>query len=217
MRALLDAAARLFAEQSFARTTVEQIATEANVAVGTIYGNFGDKRGLYLAAVERAVELNEQYVLPVYEQGLSPAEEIAAAGGAYVRFYRDHPGQFRLLALPTLEPGDETGGEAAEAIKRRVDRMIERLARAIEEATAEGTVRDVPPLPAARVLVASLNGAVALNLLPGTMRVEGDELDEVVRTTFRLLAEGLAADPWRAPGGELSREAEEQIRDLTEG
>src|SRR5205807_494605 len=103
----------LFAEHGFAATTVEQIASEAGVAIGTIYGNFGDKLGLYLAAVDHALSLNDEYQLPLFKSDLSPAEKIAASGAAYVRFYAEHPLQFRLIQLPVLEPAEGPLPEAA--------------------------------------------------------------------------------------------------------
>lgn len=41
-----DAARRLFAEESYAATTVQQLASEAGVAVRTIYLTFGSKQGV---------------------------------------------------------------------------------------------------------------------------------------------------------------------------
>jgi AcrR family transcriptional regulator len=216
-RALLDAAGQLFAAHGFSGTTVEQIAREADVAVGTIYGNFGGKRGLYLAAVDRALELNEEYIAPVYDGGLSASEEVVAVGAAYVRFYREHPGQFRLLAMPPLEPGESPGPEAARAIRERVDRGLARLAGSIERAVAEGTLRPVPPLPAARFLMAALNGTVALNLLPGVLRVEGKDLEEVVRVAFRIIGEGIAAAPLRGPDAGLTPDTEALLGRLVSG
>jgi len=216
-RVLLDAAGRLFAERGFSRTTVERIAREADVAVGTIYGNFGGKRGLYLAAVDRALEIQERYVAAVYGAGLPPAEEVVAVGAAYVRFYREHPGQFRLLAMPPLEPDEAPGREAAEAIQRRVDLGMARMAQSIERAVAEGTIRPVPSLAAARFLMAALNGTVALNLLPGVLRVDGEELEDVVGVAFRTIAEGLASARWRGPDTGLSPEAERRLGRLVTG
>ncbi|MDX6698454.1 MAG: TetR/AcrR family transcriptional regulator [Solirubrobacteraceae bacterium] len=216
-RALLDAAGRLFADHGFAGTTVEHIAREADVAVGTIYGNFGGKRELYLAAVERALDLNEEYVAPVYASGMSASEEVIASGAAYLRFYREHPAQFRLLAMPPLEPGESAGAAAAEAIHERVDRALARMAGSIERAVAEGTIRPVPPLPAARFLMAALNGTVALNLLPGVLRVEGKDLEDVVRVAFRIVGEGIAAASLRGPDAGLAPGTEALLDRLLAG
>ena len=43
---VLDVARGLFAERGYAETTLDAIATEAEVALPTLYANFGSKRGL---------------------------------------------------------------------------------------------------------------------------------------------------------------------------
>jgi TetR/AcrR family transcriptional regulator len=214
-RALLDSAARLFAEQGFSPTTVEQIAADADVAIGSIYGNFGDKRGLYLAAVDRALEINDGYQLPIFESDLPAAQKLAASGAAYVRFYLEHPGQFRLVQVPILEPGEGPLPDAARAIQQRVDRIVELMAAAIEQAIGEEAMRPVPPLPAARFLWASLTGAVALNLRPGMLQIGVDQAVEVAQLGQLIIAEGLAGPGLRGPDGLLAPEARELLRSLT--
>lgn len=51
---LLAEAERLFREQGYAATTLEQIATAAEVTKGAIYGHFSSKEDLLLCAIEAA-------------------------------------------------------------------------------------------------------------------------------------------------------------------
>jgi TetR/AcrR family transcriptional regulator, mexJK operon transcriptional repressor len=53
-RAILDAAVAVFCEQGYARTSVDAIAAVAGVGKQTVYGHFGDKERLFLAAVDDA-------------------------------------------------------------------------------------------------------------------------------------------------------------------
>lgn len=55
---VLDAAATLFAEQGYAKTSLEQVAAAARVSKGTVYAHFEGKQALFLAAfvdLERAL------------------------------------------------------------------------------------------------------------------------------------------------------------------
>lgn len=54
-RAILDAAHQLFLENGYAATSIEAIATEAQVARQTVYDTFGDKTSLLYAVAERVV------------------------------------------------------------------------------------------------------------------------------------------------------------------
>ena len=49
---ILDAAMKLFSERGFERTTVDEIATRANVGKGTIYLYFENKEQIFFAVLE---------------------------------------------------------------------------------------------------------------------------------------------------------------------
>ena len=101
--AILDAAEAAFASNGYRRTRMEDVAERADVAVGSIYLHFGNKDGLYLALVERAVDLFARYMASAYRDEWSPLEEVLAAGDAYLRFHAEHPGAFRFLAFDGVE------------------------------------------------------------------------------------------------------------------
>lgn len=54
--AIIAAASDRFMKDGFAATSIEQVAANAGVSKVTIYNHFGDKRGLFTAAVERECE-----------------------------------------------------------------------------------------------------------------------------------------------------------------
>jgi AcrR family transcriptional regulator len=49
---MLDAAQRVFGDKGYASSTIEAIASEAGVAVDTVYARFGSKRGLLSALMD---------------------------------------------------------------------------------------------------------------------------------------------------------------------
>ncbi len=52
---LLDAAARVFARQGFAATTLDQVAEAAGYTKGAVYSNFESKSDLFVALIERRI------------------------------------------------------------------------------------------------------------------------------------------------------------------
>ena len=78
---VLVAAAELFAREGVANVTVDEIAAEAGVGVGTIYRGFGDKGGLVAAILdERECELQDRLLSgpPPLGPGAPPAARIMA-------------------------------------------------------------------------------------------------------------------------------------------
>lgn len=59
--AIVAAASKRFFDDGFAATSIEQVAADAGVSKVTIYNHFGDKSGLFTAAVERECEKMRGY------------------------------------------------------------------------------------------------------------------------------------------------------------
>ncbi|MBH9553203.1 TetR/AcrR family transcriptional regulator [Inhella gelatinilytica] len=66
---LLDAAARLFADQGFAETSTREICTAAGLNAGAIHYHFGDKDALYRAVLARPLEALHAGLLGAAGQG----------------------------------------------------------------------------------------------------------------------------------------------------
>lgn len=64
---VLDAAIRLFSENGWTATTLPMIATEAGVAIETIYSRFGSKKKLLRAAIDVAIA-GDQLPVPFVER-----------------------------------------------------------------------------------------------------------------------------------------------------
>ena len=194
---ILDAAEDCFTKHGFHGVTVEEIAEAADVAVGSIYVHFKSKEGLYLALIERAFEIEESYMTDVLDDALAPTEQLLAAGDAYLRFYLDHPGYFRMLVFPHLDarPPDDDLPDAARHLAARAEEQVGRIAAVIERGIATGVARAVDPYRAAKFLWGAWNGVIALNLRPDRLKLPDDELAAVLEEGRRMIVEGLALAP----------------------
>lgn len=192
---ILDAAETLFREHGFQATTIDQIAESADVSVGSVYFHFQTKAGLYLALVERALDINEVAMGKVAELGLdSPLERVLAAGDAYLSFHIEHPGAFQMTALRVLEPA--SGMHEAEArVAERVERIVLAVEADLQAAIDAGEVRpDVDAARAMRFLWGAWNGVIALSLRDDRLRIDHEELKATLELGKRIAIEGLRAD-----------------------
>ena len=84
--AILAAASDSFFDVGFAATSIEQVAADAGVSKVTIYNQFGDKRGLFAASVERECEKMRGYFsIDTLGEG-SIADRLTALGEAMFTF-----------------------------------------------------------------------------------------------------------------------------------
>jgi TetR/AcrR family transcriptional regulator len=190
--AILDAAERLFLTRGYEGTTIEQLSEEADVAIGSIYGHFGGKAGVYAALIDRALELDARYCDQGWASGTDPVGRLIGIGEGYLGFAREHPGYFRLFRFPPA--GGPTRGPASAATARVAERVrseVARMAGALREGVDQGTVRVVDPERAAVFLWAAWDGLIAAHVLPGNMGLTEREFEQVLALGREVLALGL--------------------------
>jgi len=96
-RELLEAGERVFVRNGYHATTVEEIASEAEFAVGTLYNFFKGKEDLYVHVIEKIAqnftEQFEQNVLSIED----PEQAIASLIELRLTHFEDHRGFFRIF------------------------------------------------------------------------------------------------------------------------
>jgi AcrR family transcriptional regulator len=86
---IMTAAARVFARRGVENATMEMIAREARVAVGTIYLHFASRDEVYLnLCAERGTQLGVGY-RAVIARGLKPLEEIRTLAQVYIEYLHE--------------------------------------------------------------------------------------------------------------------------------
>jgi AcrR family transcriptional regulator len=99
---ILEAARRLFAERGYAETTIEAIATEADVAVPTLYAAFQSKRGVLSALMGRLVS-GEAGGPPLLQTAGSRAVLAETDPRRALELFVDHLSQVQERVIPTYE------------------------------------------------------------------------------------------------------------------
>jgi TetR/AcrR family transcriptional regulator len=188
--AIRDAAERLFIGRGYSATTMEDLAEEADVAVGSIYAHFASKEGVYSALIERALELDKQYCDAGFDAGELPAERLFGLAEGYLRFAREHPGYFQLFRFPPPDrPGAELTPRATARVAQRIEDETARMTDEIQKMIDEGTGRAVDAESTARFLWAAWEGVICSYLGPGNMGLTGSEFEAVLdraRESFAL-------------------------------
>ncbi len=201
--AILDAAERAFSQTSFRAVRIEDVAEDADVSVGSIYSHFGNKDGLYLALVERAVELFSGYMQQAYQPQWSPLEQVMACGDSYLRFHLEHPGAFRFLAVEGPSPDAPVDPEQQARLAAGIDALIDEFSAKIQQAIDAGEAR--PGLDArlaGRFLWGAWNGTVALGLRADGLTLTETEIHDALQQAREIVLGGMESPGARRPDGE---------------
>ena len=126
---IVRAAVKLFSEEGFYTTTIQQIAREAGVSTGLIYQYFKDKDDVLFLALKLVLETYEHEIPPRLEGIKHPVERLCMALSAYC-FIVDGLKQATVLAYrstKSLRPDRRTLVKEDEL---RTNRLMEACVRA---------------------------------------------------------------------------------------
>ena len=158
-QAIIDAAIAAFFDVGFAACSIEGIAADAGVSKVTVYNHFGDKAGLFAAAVEaeceqmRGAMLPEIDDLPIRERLTKVAERMHAF------LFRPRMLAFERRLASEAERVPELGRIFLDAGPRR---MKAGLAAMLERARARGELDFPDPLIAAEQFAGMMKGMADL-------------------------------------------------------
>ncbi len=104
---ILATAKRIFAQNGFRRTKIDQLAEELNVGKGTIYRYFKDKKSLFLAVFEQGMaQLQEKFRANVHSI-TNPQIKVAAAVRTYFEFFENDRQLIEILMQVRSEFKDD--------------------------------------------------------------------------------------------------------------
>jgi AcrR family transcriptional regulator len=180
---LLDAAARLFAEQGYAATRVVDIVEAAGVAKGLFYWYFENKEALFRElAAEIRRRLRRQQAAAIDDD--APAlVRILQGTVASLRFMAENAPFFSLLEVE--------GRNVSDVLRQGTEQHLHDVAALIAEGQRDGTVTDDDP---AELLAMAAVGTVGqFSHFHRTGRIDLS-LDELSGYVARLVARMLTTD-----------------------
>jgi len=185
-QAIIAAAMKLFAERGFEQTSMDELAREAGVGKGTIYGYFKAKSEIFLAFLEEEVE-HAFAALDAKRDADAPLHEQLVAQMLGQLSYVTHNREFgRIFAREMTFPEEKTVSSSRDLDLRYFNKIGEVLSRGQERG-------ELPPETDLLLLIGHLH---ALYLVTLATYYQGDveTLDEA-----ELMLQGLVRQTLMGP------------------
>src|SRR5499433_915999 len=94
--AILEAARKVFANEGFSRATVDDIASAAGVAKGTVYLYYESKRDIYFAALKFGIEQMYSKLDEELKKVSSPEQKLRTLIGVKLAYFDDNRDFFKI-------------------------------------------------------------------------------------------------------------------------
>lgn len=156
---ILAVAQRLFAEKGFHNVSVQEIATAAEFAIGTLYTFFPSKEDLFFHVLATCADDGLALILPTLEGPDDERHKVSRFIQAHERLVREQAAALQLYLLESR--GRYLPGPRVEAKKKELDeRVISALSQVIADGIAKGLFNEIDPVIAAKCLSATLESMI---------------------------------------------------------
>ncbi len=153
---ILDAAARLFAEQGFPGTGMDEIGAAVGITGPSVYRHFPSKDAILVAIGRRSALRLEAEAMAAAMRTTDPADQLDALVDSYVQNITGSPDLLVALTSGYALDGDPHGSELLASQRRYVNRWIELVAASRPELSPQNAALTV------RAVLAVVNDAVRM-------------------------------------------------------
>ena len=159
-KAIIDAAEKIIAEKGAHNMTMDEVAKAADVAKGTLYLYFKNKKSLYAgvnASLNKEVTKEIKKSLALYKTG---SEKMLAIGPGVIQYVFKNPQKWKAgTELYQIKYDDADDPNVQEMIEED-NKGIQLIVKVYEQAIKEGTIREnIDPVPTAIFLKMALLNA----------------------------------------------------------
>ncbi len=193
---IIVAAKRVFSVKGFNRTTMEDIAKEAELSPGTLYLYFKNKDELYASLSLRVLQyLNIRLEHVLAEKGLSPQAQVDSLKLAMIDVYDFDPliliNMFHLQSSETLR---NLSPELLADIKALSRKSLGAIASIFAEGIRKGAFIDRHPTALGDTLWALFSGLVLWEESKRIINDDKNYLKQTLEVAFEIFSRGIALD-----------------------
>jgi AcrR family transcriptional regulator len=205
-RKILDAAREIFFRDGFEAANLDEIASRAGLAKGTIYRHFESKAELYVAVLSHNAEVFVRRMQETVDPSLAPEEQIRRTGTFYFRHYAENREYFRIFwALENQRMIGELPERLVRAVLEVWRRCLSILADQIEQGVKAGLFAPCDPWEIANIFWIVGNGVIQSDEDPERRALRGRPLERVFEDALDLLLRGLRSADAAPSAGAVRR------------
>ncbi len=191
---IIVAAKRVFSAKGFNKTTMEDIAKEAELSPGTLYLYFKNKDELFSSLSLRILQYLNIRMEQVAdnEEKLDSEQKIEALRQAMYDVYEFDPvmliNMFHLQSSETLK---NLSPELLSDIKELSRSFLITMAKIFEEGTSNGVFIDRHPVALADIAWSIFSGVILWEESKRAINNERDYLKQTLETAFEIFSKGI--------------------------
>ena len=192
---ILESARGVFFRDGFMAANLDEVASGAGVAKGTLYRYFENKAELYVAVLSANGDAFERKMRETIEPSLPPADQVRRMSRFYIEHWTAHREYFQIFWALENEP---VIGELPDAVVAQVTALWEQclvlLAGVLERGARESLFVAHDSWEVANILWTLANGLIQREQAQASRNLRRNTLEQVFEDAVELVLRGLAPE-----------------------
>lgn len=184
---IMVAAQKLFGQKGFELTTVDEIAAEAELGKGTIYSYFKSKDEIYIAILEKGLEILRERMNRVIAEGKSATETLYGLYDTFIQYHRERHGLIETLFMQVDEQVFIRLGDLVRGLKNKSSEWVELVSRVLQAGITGGEFVSFDVDKMAKTIIGLILGII----LQYEMGRINEDLDDYRQAIFQLAMYGI--------------------------
>ncbi len=166
---ILDAARALLFEKGLQATSINQIAKQAELGVGTIYFYYRSKEEIFADLQEEGLEILFARILKTSNQNLPPDEKLSEIGRQYIRFSDENRDYYDIINYFLASPEIFFAPNLKSKVDRHGSQIIGLIVETIDTGIRSGLFHSRNPRRDAIAFWGTLHGLIQFRKLKDTV------------------------------------------------
>lgn len=195
-KGIQEAAMKVFSEKGFLRATIEDIASAAELSVGTIYLYYRGKEELYVSLLLESMDRFTSEILKIKRMRIRPDRKLRRVWDFFYDYQQRFPESYKILLFLQNQGLTASISPAVIAqINRRAGRNFSLVAKIVEETVRQGSYRRLEPRVVVDLLWSLFMGLVHLSETRQNLGLTISTLEGLHRKAFEWFEEGIRRKP----------------------
>lgn len=179
---IFESAIRIFSDCGYRGATMDDIASNAGLAKGTLYYHFTSKEEIFNFIVEEGIQILQDQVLDIQKVDISPIEKLIKISEIQLSFLYGYTDFFKVVMSQLW--GNE---KRQDELRQKIRGYIKEIEVNIKEAMNEGKIESGD----SELMAYQFFGALCTAAVYESIHIEKIDLDNIIRKTVEFTLKGL--------------------------
>ena len=179
---IFESAIRIFSDCGYRGATMDDIASNAGLAKGTLYYHFTSKEEIFNFIVEEGIQILQDQVLDIQKVDISPIEKLIKISEVQLSFLYGYTDFFKVVMSQLW--GNE---KRQDELRQKIRGYIKEIEVNIKEAMNEGKIESGD----SELMAYQFSGALCTAAVYESIHIEKIDLDNIIRKTVEFTLKGL--------------------------